>query len=257
MKKLSFLHYSPTGATCKIGRKVGENIALAASLNISKFDLTAKGAAKPILGAEHLAVVAVPVFSGRVPAHAIEKIKKIDGQGAMAVSLVVYGNRAYEDALLELNDTLKEQGFAVIASGAFVARHSIINEIAANRPDAQDDDFAKKFAAQVNQKLASGASQKEVQVPGKRPYREVAAGGITPLTASSCISCGKCAMACPVQAIPQEDFTYTDSAKCILCMRCVCMCPPKARALPAEYRAKVASMLAQVASERRENEVFL
>lgn len=252
MTNLSFLYYSPTGATAEIGRNIARGIVS----GFSELDLTRRDVEITALGTDDLVVVAVPVFSGRVPGQAIEKIKLFKGQATKAVSLVVYGNRAYEDALLELNDTLEKQGFAVIASGAFIARHSIINEIAAGRPDKKDKDFAEAFAARIKAKLTDGCLE-TVRVPGNRPHREVAPGSITPLTADTCITCGKCAILCPVEAIPEEDPTYTAPGKCTLCMRCVCVCPPRARALPAEYRTKVAEMLARLAGERRENELFV
>ena len=38
-----------------------------------------------------LAVIAIPVFGGRLPAFASEKLKKVNGCGRKAVTLAVYG----------------------------------------------------------------------------------------------------------------------------------------------------------------------
>lgn len=65
------------------------------------------------------------------------------------MAVVVYGNRDYEDALLELHDILSENGFVVVAAGAFVARHSIFPDVAAGRPDRDDLDRMAEFAERV------------------------------------------------------------------------------------------------------------
>ena len=65
-----------------------------------------------------------------IPSVVREKIKTLAGEGKKAVTIAVYGNRAYEDALLEMNDILIQGGFTVIASAAFVAQHSIVPEVA-------------------------------------------------------------------------------------------------------------------------------
>lgn len=61
-------------------------------------------------------MVAAPVFGGRIPSIVAEKLNELEGHGKKAVTLVVYGNRAYEDALLELNNVVEDRGFQVAAS---------------------------------------------------------------------------------------------------------------------------------------------
>ena len=114
-----------------------------------------------------MTVVASPVFGGRIPSVVREKIEKFSGTGKKAVTIAVYGNRAYEDALLEMNDILTKCGFTVIASGAFVAQHSMAPEIGAGRPDGEDEKEIHKFAETVKNSTAV----ENVQVPGNRPYK--------------------------------------------------------------------------------------
>ena len=45
-------------------------------------------------------MIAMPVFGGRIPAVAAEKLGELKGSGKKAVTLVVYGNRAYEEQML-------------------------------------------------------------------------------------------------------------------------------------------------------------
>ena len=87
---------------------------------------------------EDLAVIAVPSYAGRVPAVAVQRLAAVKGNGARAVLVCVYGNRAYEDTLVELADTAKEAGFRVMAAVSAIAEHSIARQFAAGRPDAED-----------------------------------------------------------------------------------------------------------------------
>ena len=69
---------------------------------------------------------------------AVRRLKALNGQGARAVLACVYGNRAYEDTLVEREDAARETGFRVIAAMAAVAEHSIARQFASGRPDEQD-----------------------------------------------------------------------------------------------------------------------
>ena len=62
----------------------------------------------------------------------------IHGNNTPAVAVCVYGNRDYDDALLEIKDTLNGNGFRTFAAGAFIGRHCIFPKVAEGRPDASD-----------------------------------------------------------------------------------------------------------------------
>jgi len=92
------------------------------------------------LGARDLAIIGVPVYAGRVPEIAAHRLKEIKGAGTPAVVVAVYGNREFEDALVEMRDIAIAQGFEVVAAGAFIAEHSFSTDelpIAAGRPDSE------------------------------------------------------------------------------------------------------------------------
>ena len=55
---------------------------------------------------------------GRIPEILESCMEAFQGNGAMCVPVVVYGNRAFDDALKELSDILEERGFSVAAAGA-------------------------------------------------------------------------------------------------------------------------------------------
>lgn len=251
LDKIELYYFSPTGGTEKVGKAFAEVMAD----NVKLMDL---GSNAP-LGAEPECniIAAAPVFAGRIPAVVSEKLKKLDGRGKKAVTLAVYGNRAYEDALLELNDVLTGCGFQVIASGAFIAQHSMVPEVAAGRPDKTDLEEIKAFAGNALAKLEKG-TKGEVQVPGNRPYKPEMTIPAVPVSLPSCTLCGKCEAVCPVGAIRQKDNSIqTDKNKCILCMACTHICPEHARILPPPLQEKMDQMLGGLKVLRNKNEVFL
>ena len=83
-----------------------------------------------------------------------KNLKAINGGGAKTVAMTVYGNRDFEDALLELQDLLIEQNFRPVAAIAAVAQHSMMSSLAAHRPDEQDGaqlaEFAQNGCREVN-----------------------------------------------------------------------------------------------------------
>lgn len=89
-----------------------------------------------------------------IPASAIERLKKISGNGAKAVLNCVYGNRAWEDTLTELQDTLESQGFRCVAAFATVAEHSILRQFATGRPDEQDKAELIEMAGKIQKRLS-------------------------------------------------------------------------------------------------------
>ncbi len=246
-------HFSPTGGTVKVARAV----ARGSGCSVREVDLSAPVVPTTTVKPDEILLAAVPVFGGRVPAVALERLSALKGSGQPAVAVVVYGNRAFDDALLELKDALEFNGFQVVAAGAFVAEHSVVRSIAAGRPDVRDLEIAGDFGAGIMQKLA-GKHLTSVQVPGDPAYREkVGRDSPHPAAGEACVCCGACAKKCPVGAIPLESPAETDGSGCINCMRCISVCPANARSLPEAMLAAVEGMLKKVASVPKQPELFL
>ena len=252
--KLYEIVFSPTGGT----QKVADRLAQSLSGEIVPVDLTdhTLAFAGISLTPNDVAVLAVPSYGGRVPAPAVERLAVLHGNGARAVLVCVYGNRAYEDTLAELQDTAKLAGFRPIAAVAAVAEHSIARQFAASRPDAQDAQQLAAFAAQIRDKLAAGSAA-EPQIPGNRPYQKAGGAGMVPKPTKACVRCGACAKACPVQAIVADDPKKVNAKACISCMRCVSVCPHDARKVNPLLLSAAGLMLKKVCAQRKDNELFL
>lgn len=245
--------FSPTGGTMKAADMVAQTLADAVTL----VDLSdnKKDFRSVALNKDDVAVIAVPSYGGRVPTTAVARLAKLRGNGARAVVMAVYGNRAYEDTLLELQNTAAEAGFTVIAAIAAVAEHSIAHQFATGRPDAQDQQQLETFAQSIKEKLASGELSMP-HVPGNRPYK-TSSVSMVPKATKACVSCGLCAQKCPVQAIDRLHPQNVDKKACISCMRCVAICPHHARRIHPIMQAAAALALKKACAQRKEAELFI
>lgn len=120
--KLYEFCFSPTGGC----RKVSDDLSRGWDCEKVMVDLTRMGEDYPVPEKEDICIFTAPAYSGRVPALEAGWIQKLSGNGAAAVLVAVYGNRAYEDTLVELKDLLTERGFRCVAAVAAVAEHSIM-----------------------------------------------------------------------------------------------------------------------------------
>ncbi len=253
LDKITVLHFSPTGGT----RKAALSLARLLAKEVQEADLCDRAAEPRAFSTDDLVLIAGPVYGGRLPGLMRSRLEAFTGNGAEAITAAVYGNRAFEDALLELNDAAQALGFRVLASAALVAEHSMLRSVAAGRPDAEDARQMGEFAKGILGKLETEDDSLPQAVPGGRPYKDWKQMAAVPLASSECTSCGLCAETCPAGAISPDAPGKTDPAKCILCMRCVAVCPNRARALPGQAAAGLAQMLSPLIPVRSENRLYL
>ncbi|MBQ9156084.1 MAG: EFR1 family ferrodoxin, partial [Eubacterium sp.] len=229
------ISFSPTGGTEKVAGILADYIQDALAEEKVSVDLVDKDFTghSLLIRRKDIAVIALPSYGGRVPAVAASRIRKISGNGAKAVVIAVYGNRAYEDTLLELTDVACDSGFRVVAAVAAVAEHSIVREIAQGRPDEEDKEDLRKIADRILEKL-DRRDDSRPDIPGNHPYKPFHGIALGTYAEDHCIHCGNCAFACPVGAIPIETPDAPSGGSCISCMRCVQVCPVEARKAPAE-----------------------
>lgn len=241
--------FSPTGGTEKVARAFAEGW----EGEVKTIDLadTEKDFSACVVDEDDQVLIALPSFGGRVPTIATERLSRIAGNGAACTLICVYGNRAYEDTLAEMEDTAKTCGFKVVAAVAAVAEHSIFPQFATGRPDAADAAQLRGFARRIAEE-ATGTPA----IPGNRPYKQGGRGGLVPQPTDACVGCGLCARECPAQAIDTESFAANPET-CIGCMRCLRICPVNTREVNAAAVAAKAEELSPICALRKENELFL
>ncbi len=249
MKK--YIYFSATNSTAKVMELLGAD-----SSNI--MNVTAGKPAEGDLSftSEDLLFLGFPVFGGRVPEIFLRRIEKLNGNGAKAVIVAVYGNRHFDDALKEMQAWAEAHGCVAVAAIAAVAQHSIAPSIAAGRPDAEDIARLREFAEEIRRKHSRGELKPMPHRPQGEEYKEYKQLPILPESTDACTLCGICAEECPADAITVGGSCITDPAKCILCMRCTAVCPSGARKLADETLAMVTSRIESRCSGRRETEIF-
>lgn len=264
IKNLSLFYYSPTGTTQKIVREIGQNLGLKL---ISENNLTEnKSESLYNLSDNCLTIIGMPVYSGRLPTTVIEMLKKLRSNQTPVVIVVVYGNRAYEDALLELKEIADNCGFKVIAGATFIGEHSYSTHeqpIAIHRPDEQDLEKCRDFAQMIRGKMKDFKdvnSFSDLKITGNFPYRErkPLPSTIHPETDKElCTLCGVCADVCPADAITIQGAVLTDGELCTLCCACVKYCPEDARFLDHPAVNTIRDNLVLNCYERKEPEFFI
>ena len=271
VERVKLIYFSPTGTT----RRIVEEIARGVGADTEHVDLTrpeAKTGRFEDLRGE-LAVIGTPVYAGLIPVEAAKRLRRLRAHGTPAVTVVVYGNRAYEDSLIELTDLAAEIGFRPIAGGAFVAEHSFSTPevpIQEGRPDASDLAKAFAFGEKIRGKLSTAASIEDVPrvtVPGVRPYRDefrrsrAVKPGTEPAAPVTrvelCTMCGRCAGVCPNGAVRIGASVETDRYSCIRCFACIRGCPTGARVMTHPFFAREARWLHDTFPERKEPETYL
>lgn len=252
--------FSPTGASRTIGTTLAGE--LVGSNNYQYIDITTH-AEEYHLGSDALAIFVVPVYAGRVAPLARQRLEGIRGTNTPAVIVVVYGNRAFEDALIELRDITIAAGFVPFAAAACIGEHSYSRPdkpIAEGRPDARDLQQVRQFSSEIKEFLGNYDinSQKFLVVPGNKEYRPgVQSVPFTPeVDRELCILCGECVEVCPNGVITIDDSRLIFDGQCTLCCSCIKTCPVQALCLNAPRVKEVANMLFENCQERQELQFF-
>lgn len=246
IRRIHALFFSPAKATRTVVMHIAESIAALwpeVALEMHDFTLPSGRKEAPVIDEAELAIVGLPVYAGRLPNLLLNYLSSWKSKGALAVPVVVYGNRSYGNALIELRDILERAGFHSIAAAAFVGQHAFTSQLATGRPDRADLRQTQKFAAEIVERIgrADGQSFFPVEVPGQGApdyggyYKPLGADGqvvnflkVKSVTTDSCYHCRLCVTSCPMGAIDPEHPALVPGI-CIKCNACIHVCPSGAK----------------------------
>lgn len=230
-KEVSLVYFSSTKTTQRTVRAIGRALAKAFDIPVQEYDFTLPNARSRKLhfASDQLVVVGSPVYGGVMPLLVREYLAQyVTGEKTACILAAVYGNRNFDDCLVEMQDLMEENGFVVTAAAACIGEHSYSTAIASGRPNAQDLALAEEFGRQVAQKLSASPAVPTLAqtLPGSRPYRErKPSAPMAPQTTNGCIRCGMCVNNCPVGAIDPTATTqprWMLRSVCVVCPVCGC-----------------------------------
>ena len=273
IKSVTSIYFSPTGTTKKITEAIAKGMRVDKIQTIDCTIPAVRNADTFIMDSD-LIILAIPVYYGRVPKEVVPFLKTLNAHQTPVVLAVVYGNREYDDALIELRDISIEQGLIPVAGGTFIAEHSYstpTRPIAIDRPDSNDLTQAQTFGAEIIKKLKALPSVDDlddIHIPGNKPY--IAPTGLlrineakktisfTPVTdRNKCKQCNLCIDVCPSSAIDSDDVTKIQKWDCLLCFACIKQCPTQAKQMIDPNFDMAIQQLQKICLERKEPELFL
>lgn len=249
MDNFTLMYFSPTGGTKHVAEVFRD--MLGDHCKGQPWDLTSYFWGGE-LSEEDVAIFFFPVYGGRIPAPLYDRVAQISGRHTRAVLIAVYGNRAVDDALIEMDDLVSQHGFYVVAAGEVIAPHSLCPEVGEGRPDDSDRALIASF---INDLLAAEGSV-PIRVPGNRPYREYDGVNLHPTSGRACSLCMVCKEECPAEAIPAGDPGSVNKKKCISCMRCVHVCTAQVRSLPLLAKVSARKAVMKLCGEVRKEPKF-
>lgn len=265
INKVITVVFSPTGTT----RKAVRAFAAGTGIQTEEIDLTLpkdRQSFNRSFGKDEMLVAGLPVYAGRLPKNLEDFFGSIKGDATPAAAVVMYGNREYNDALIELRMKLEERGFAVKAGVVFIGEHTFSKNIATGRPDAGDlaiaAGFGKETAAAINADVNGALNLKGNYPFTWKGYDPSAPSGHPTyphiITADTCTQCGLCADNCPWGIIDKNDLKNVDHTRCMRCFRCIKNCPVSAKLVKDEvFLNFIPRFEAQLNARRCEPELYL
>ena len=274
IKTVWAVYFSGTGTTEKVATHLAKAIAQGLGAEYKSHDYTqpAGRGGELSFGPEELVVLGTPVYAGRVPNLLLPFVQNsIHGQGTLAVPVVLYGNRNFDDGLMELRNVMAGNGFCPISAAAIVGEHSFSTILGAGRPDGEDMALVDQLAQKTVEKVKGLAALPEepVAVEGCdpiRPYYTPRDRHGEPIKdflkakpktdPDMCVKCGLCARLCPMGSIDPDDVSNV-AGKCIKCCACVKKCPMGAKYFDHEgYLYHQHELEDQYAGRRAESKIF-
>lgn len=263
INKIRKIYFSPTGTTKKVIDEMSQ------SLLVYDFTLPEKRKSFPEVEPGDLVLFGVPTYAGRVPNVLLKYLQTIEGNDALAVPIVTFGNRNFDNSLIELRDILESAGFHTVAAAAVSCEHSFSYTLGAGRPDDDDVEEIHRFAARLAEKIRELKEiPAPIEVPGvlenygdyyqpqDRKGAHIDIRKVFPKVNDSCICCNLCAQVCPMGSIVPHDVRQMQGI-CIKCGACYKKCPASARYFDHEGYIYHKKELESLYQRRADNKFFL
>lgn len=270
--KVTAVYYSAIGSTKAVTEKIAGLVAEKLGVPVSSCDYTLPDSRTEThhYSSSELVVFGTSVYAGRVPNKLLPTVQNcFKADGALAVPVVTFGNRNFDNGLIELRNELENNGFHTIAGAGIACRHVFSEKLAPGRPDETDWKAIENFAVSVAEKVMNLAEiPAPVSVRGDDPvgpyYTPLGIDGkpavflkAKPRTkAELCDQCGICVKACPMGSIDAADPSLVPGI-CIKCQACVKKCPSGAKYFDDPAFLSHVAMLEQNYTRRAEPEFFL
>ncbi len=246
------IYFSPTGNTEKITCHMAKSLAGILGCDVQVIDLTLPEAREKIytFGDEDFVIIGAPTYAGKLPNKILPTYQEnLRGNKSGAIAVVTYGNRAFDNSLAELSDTLQNNGFILCGAAAVVGEHPFSAQLGTGRPNEEDlkeaEDFVRTVAGRIRE-MQSGKSSENIlaRIPGdaEAPYyvpkQENGQPAVflkaKPLTnRKKCTECKICAQKCPMGSIDFADVGLVTGI-CIKCQSCIKNCPQGAKSFEDE-----------------------
>lgn len=259
LKRVITAFFSPTGGTKKVAMALQEGFLdgiphLEPEVqSYNCLTIVQRKQKLPTFNEHDLLVFCYPVFKGRLPLP-LQTWDELKGNGAHAVVVSVYGNRAIDDAGREAMAMLQDHGFKIVGHVEALAEHSLERSIGAGRPNAEDKAKLRQIAQDLL-KVYAASAENNTEVPllsfdRTTPLKPMGPGlGVPePQDPTKCEKCGRCANICPMgiidpitQRVAPENYD-----KCIACLACTQACRQSLRDFNPELKAAVAAKMAKM-----------
>lgn len=272
INKVWAIYFSPVGNTEKIICSIADSIGEKLDVEVKKLDYTlpVKREDNKSFSKSDLVIWGTPVYAGRIPNKLLPYVQNnFIGNDALAVPVVVFGNRSFDDALVELQNVLEDDGFHTIAGAGFAAQHAFSDILSVGRPDKLDMDKVQEFSERISEKvkvmedipqpiyLKGNHPPKEYYTPKGLDGKPAVFLKAKPKTnLEKCNNCGICVSNCPMGSINKENPSEITGV-CIKCHACIKKCGQKAKFFDDEAFISHKLMLERDFISRKEPELFI
>lgn len=167
LKALYGVYYSACGNTRKVIETAAETLQQYLHLPITYIDFTLPAMRKEtyVFPKDALVLFGSSVYAGRLPNKMLPFLQNhLQGDNTLALAILTYGNRSYDQAVDEAIQELHLHGFRVIGAAAMSCQHAFTEKLATFRPNEEDKEALRQFLMQLMHTLLENDLSKDMAV---------------------------------------------------------------------------------------------